>query len=279
MSQESKDKMRASHQGEKNHFFGKTHSEETKKKISERAKERCKDPEYIKKLSEAQLKIDHLPHSASFKPGQVSLRKGVKLSDETKLKISHARKTLSPEGRLNLSKAQKKRISKYGSLNLDKLLSPESKAKSKLTNSDPAHRKAISDRLKGVPKTKEHIAKISGKNHYLWKDGKSYEPYCPKFNDSFKERARAFWEYRCVLCGELWKGGRKIHVHHIHKNKKMCCDGSPSDVVILCGSCHNQMKDREEYWERVFMNLIYNFYKGKSYFTQQEWDERILNKV
>lgn len=39
--------------GEKNPMYGKKQTEETKKKIGEKCKERCKDPEYIKKLSDA----------------------------------------------------------------------------------------------------------------------------------------------------------------------------------------------------------------------------------
>lgn len=60
MSAESKLKMHKAHLGEKNHFFGRTHSEETKSKISE-AKKGCVGPwagkprseETRRKISEA----------------------------------------------------------------------------------------------------------------------------------------------------------------------------------------------------------------------------------
>ena len=60
MSAKSKLKMHEAHLGEKNHFFGKTHSEETKKKISEK-KQGCVGPwagktrseETRRKISEA----------------------------------------------------------------------------------------------------------------------------------------------------------------------------------------------------------------------------------
>lgn len=61
-SEESKQKMSESHKGEKNHMFGKHHSEKTKQKISRANK------------------------------GKVSPRRGVKLSNKTKKKISESHK-------------------------------------------------------------------------------------------------------------------------------------------------------------------------------------------
>jgi hypothetical protein len=57
--------------------------------------------------------------------------------------------------------------------------------------------------------------------------------YCEKFNSEFRERVRAYWEYRCFECGEHQRV-KKLSVHHVHYDKKMCCNGSPHDVVPLC---------------------------------------------
>jgi hypothetical protein len=94
--------------------------------------------------------------------------------------------------------------------------------------------------------------------------------YCELFNDEFKERVRAFWAYRCFECGEP-QNGTKLSIHHIHYNKKMCCDGSPRDVIPLCASCHAKTNNKREYWEKHFTELLYmNHPKGKCFFTKEE---------
>lgn len=57
MSEETKDRMSDSKKGEKNYMFGKKHSEETKKKISEKRKGYKVSEEVKKRLSEQRLGI------------------------------------------------------------------------------------------------------------------------------------------------------------------------------------------------------------------------------
>ena len=46
-----------------------------------------------------------------------------------------------------------------------------------------------------------HMGLQSGPNSPRWKGGISFEPYCEKFNEEFKERVRAFFGYRCQYPG------------------------------------------------------------------------------
>ena len=77
------------------------------------------------------------------------------------------------------------------------------------------HRLAISKGLKNIPKSKEHIAKISGSNNYHWKGG-SDNPI-KKLRSSFKYKQwrlkvfrRDYWT--CQICGIK---GKKIWADHI----------------------------------------------------------------
>jgi hypothetical protein len=107
--------------------------------------------------------------------------------------------------------------------------------------------------------------------HPQWEGGKSFEPYCPLFNKSFKERVRYFFDNKCVLCDAL-PTREKHHVHHIDANKQTCCDDSPKMFVPLCRSCHSTVRHNAEYYVPYFYNLIQTKYHGRSYFTMEEWE-------
>ena len=85
--------------GENNPFYGKHHSEETKRKISEANKGHTVSEETKKKLSESGKGKKHRPFSeetkrkmSEAKNGKSSNRKGKHASDETKRRISDAKK-------------------------------------------------------------------------------------------------------------------------------------------------------------------------------------------
>jgi len=88
-SEETRKKVSEALQGEKNHFYGKTHSEETIRKISEAKKNPSKETR--RKMSEA--------------------KKGRTASEETRKKLSkaHKGKTLSEEHRRKMSESAKER--------------------------------------------------------------------------------------------------------------------------------------------------------------------------
>lgn len=100
--------------------------------------------------------------------------------------------------------------------------------------------------------------------------------YCEKFNKDLKERVRAFREYVCFECGAVQNvdSKTKLSVHHVHYDKKMCCNGSPQDVVPLCQSCHSKTLHNRDYWEEHFTEMIYNNDPmGKCFFTKEEMRE------
>ena len=81
------EKMSIAHSGEKNHFYGKTHSEEALKKMRDaRAKQIM--PKGRKLSEDAKRKI------GDANKGNISYWKGKRLPDETKVKLSKARKEL-----------------------------------------------------------------------------------------------------------------------------------------------------------------------------------------
>ena len=133
-------------------------------------------------------------------------------------------------------------------------------------------REKISRKLKGRKLPAETCKKMSasrmGEKHYLygrhpseaalkkmseaqrgeksarWKGGISFEPYCVKFNNEFKERVRAFFGYQCVECSNL-QGRIRLSIHHVNFDKMSCCDGSSPFVLCLTlpiMSCKNQLE-------------------------------------
>ena len=114
-------------------------------------------------------------------------------------------------------------------------------------------------------------AKVSGPNNWNWKNGASFYPYCPKFNEAFKERVRAFWEYRCGLCGKTQvENGRALSVHHVHYLKEACCDEMIKPLFVpLCMTCHSKTNsgDRNE-WEAHFTQVITEKHGGQCYLSK-----------
>ena len=95
-------------------------------------------------------------------------------------------------------------------------------------------------------------------------------PYCEKWTADLRERVRAYFGYVCFECG-IPQNGRKLNVHHIHYNKKTCCDGSPHDMVPLCPECHTKTNFSRDYWEDHFTELLYaSNPDGKCFFTREE---------
>jgi hypothetical protein len=88
---------------------------------------------------------------------------------------------------------------------------------------------------------------LSGDNHPNWNGGKSFEPYCPRFNLRAKEKVRNLFDRRCVLCGASETSG-KHKVHHIDYNKMQGCKGKPWNLVPLCASCHSKTNYTRWYW-------------------------------
>jgi hypothetical protein len=200
---------------------------------------------------------------------------GKPLSEERKRKIGEkAKKNFEdPEYRKRMSECHKGFYP-----------SEESKRKTslKLQNRifSEEHRKKLSIAAKGkhkLPFSKEWRERLGnsrkGDKNPRWLGGVSFEPYCIKFNNEFKERVRAFFGYQCVECYHK-QNGEKLHIHHVDFNKNSCCDPNiPKLFVPLCHSCHGKTNHKREYWEQHFTDMINQYYQGKCYLTKEEMEE------
>lgn len=99
----------------------------------------------------------------------------------------------------------------------------------------------------------EFMKARTGKQHHCWRGGISFEPYCPKFNERFKEIVRNRFGRRCFICGKPEKN-RRHSVHHIDYNKNSICNGHDWAFVPLCITHHNKTNFDRWYW---FNRLIY----------------------
>ena len=75
---------------------------------------------------------------------------------------------------------------------------------------------------------------MNKEKHPAWRGGLSYEPYCSKFDEKFKEKCRKFWKRKCGICGmdenkNIEKWNEKLAVHHVNYNKKALCK-----PVLIC---------------------------------------------
>lgn len=133
--------------------------------------------------------------------------------------------------------------------------------------------KNMSPERKAEIRTRHNYGK--GKNAHGWKGGISYEPYCPRFNKELKERIRAFFDYRCILCGKTEnENNEKLSCHHVEYNKQACCDGKPVCFATLCRSCHSKTNggdNNRNKWMNMIRIIITEIYSGRSYYTEAEW--------
>lgn len=115
---------------------------------------------------------------------------------------------------------------------------------------------------------------LKGENSPNWKDGISFEPYCIKFNEDFKERVRKYWDRKCVLCNKSeQENSRKLDVHHVDYNKETCCDDSMPLFVVLCKSCHSKTNFNRKYWKEFFIEMINSQRtNGKCFYSKKEME-------
>lgn len=80
-----------------------------------------------------------------------------------------------------------------------------------------------------------------------WRGGISSWPYCPKFNESLKERVRSQFGRRCFLSGKE-ENGRKLAVHHCDYLKSQGCQGQRWSLLPLDHSWHSKTNTKRWYW-------------------------------
>jgi len=135
-----------------------------------------------------------------------------------------------------------------------------------------------------------------GKNHPNWNGGIKHS-YCEKWTIKFRNRIRAFFNYTCIRCGYK-QSNKLLHCHHVYYDKKACCitknnvyytnlgitnnpptfkiKGNPNKFALLCQKCHAKttpIKNRV-YWAKYYEDLINNKYNGKSYYTNEDFNDK-----
>ncbi|MFA6006038.1 MAG: NUMOD3 domain-containing DNA-binding protein [Patescibacteria group bacterium] len=228
--------------GEKNHMFGRKHSLETRKKISENRKGKCisiDNPFYGKQHSEEsrekmsiakkgkKLSMEHRAKMSKSRKGKPSGAKGRHHSMEARLKISigNKGKTVSEKTRIKLHNA-----------NLGQKHSEEQRRKNREWHTG---RKLSEDAKK----------KISGANNPNWLGGKSFEPYTTDWTRTLRRSIRERDHYTCQICGEL-QGDKALDIHHADYDKKNC---NPQNLISLCKCCHTKTNHNRSNWIVFFL--------------------------
>lgn len=197
------------------------------------------------------------------------MRKGSHLSEESKRKMSESRKgnqnllghIHSTETRKRMSESHKGKDNhqkgKHASEETRKRQSDAHRGKKRPPFSCPNRR--------GVPRPEETKQKISdtlmgklvGNKNPNWHGGGSFDPYCPKFNEVFKERIRERHSRTCYLCPITeHENGIKLSIHHIDYAKNSICNGNDWAFVPLCKHHHSNSNFNRWYW----FNLLINYW-------------------
>lgn len=219
-------------------MFGKHHTEETRRKISESL-------------------LGHIPWNKGIHHSQATCKK-IGVAVRGKIPWNKGKKGIySEETRKRMSQAAKGKKKRLGAI-----LSSKTKKK-------------IAEKAKGRKHTSSARIKMSharaGKNSRFWMGGISFEPYCPKFNRNLKERIRIFFGRKCFRCGKSEKEeGIKLHAHHVNYNKMACCNDIKPLFVALCKVCHNKTNHNRERWENYFELELMKRTRGKCYYTEEE---------
>lgn len=169
--------------GENHPLWGKHHSEETRRKISESNKGKRSWNKGRKGLQEAWNK--------GKKGVQTAWNKGLPFSEETKQRMSAVKKGKHLSPKTEFKEGQE-------SWNKGKPVSEET-------------RKRLTEYSRGRV----------GEKAANWQGGISFLPYCHRFNKQLKEKIRERDNRTCQLCGEK-ENGRRLDVHHIHYDKSNC---------------------------------------------------------
>lgn len=186
-------------------------------------------------------------------------RLGIKLSEETKDRISksHKGKKWSIDSREQMSLNRK---GKYHNAEWNKKVSQALKGRIISEETKKSIRKAKEniigksyEEIYGKEKAQEIKDKISDKtrleNNPAWQGGKSFEPYNKYFNKAFKEAINIRDNDSCMICGS----NNKLAVHHIDYNK---LNSTKENCCCLCSICHSQTNFNRQHWTKFFQSLL-----------------------
>ncbi|MCK9591409.1 MAG: HNH endonuclease [Methanoregula sp.] len=244
----------------------------TRKKISERNKGRPLSKEAKENLSKL-MKGHPVSEETRRKISEAKL--GQKPTAETiqRLRDSHKGKKQSPELIAKRAEANKGRVPWNKGIPQDEVTKQINREKNTGRRLTGEVKQLLREQKLGVPHSEEHRKNwMESRYGGFWYGAVIYLdlPYCEKWTPELREQCRAFWDYKCFECGTP-QGKKKLSVHHVHYNKKTCCDGSPHDMIPLCQSCHIKVNKNRKYWEKYYTDLLYSISPtGKCFFTPEE---------
>lgn len=272
LSEERKKQMSIAMMGEKNPFWGKSPSEEHRRKISESNKNPSEETR--KKLSIA-AKNRERPSEETKKKISIAMM-GEKNHFWGKTHSEEYCKWKSEQNKGNTySKGIKRSESTRQKLRIIAQLRPLPSIET---------RKKIGDTIRGTKRSdavKENISrgKIGNKNP-SWKDGTSNLPYPIQFNNPTRKAIRNIFKF-CICCGKpesenITKHGtsRQLDVHHIYHNKDHIGSHThPLRLVPLCLECHGKEQFKEQEYINYFNKTL------NSGFEWGIWSEEYYNFI
>ncbi|MBT4135510.1 hypothetical protein HOD75_03490 [archaeon] len=239
---------------ENNPYYGKSHSEETRRKISssqlgEKGKKEMRNLVNHVALEIEQHragKIDRFstPQELSHLYGISRSRifKYLKNSDITHSELRYRTNYLASQVQTG------EKNPNYGrshSIEIRKKISQINKGR---VHSESTRKKMSKSRrgLRHSEKTKRKLSKLmagknnpmhgrTGKNHPNWQGGTSFLPYSPEFELVMRPYIRERDEHTCQFC-DAEQNGKAHCVHHIDHDKD---NNSEQNLITLCELCHN----------------------------------------
>jgi len=191
-------------------------------------------------------------HSHIFKKGGIPWNKGKKGVIPS---WNKGKKGVIPSWNKGKTKETDKRImeaSKKVSISVKKLWeNPDYQGGNKKGvkfNLSDEQRKQYSERLSGEGNP---MYGMSGEKSPVWKDGISFLPYPPEFNNKLRHKIKKRDDFTCQLCGI--KQYTYQAIHHIDYEKDNC---SESNLITLCLSCNVKVNQNRDFWKQYFTEII-----------------------
>lgn len=170
-------------------------------------------------------------------------RKGRKMSEESKKKVSIANK-----GR-KMTSEQRARRSQYMKAHPINYWLGKKRPEQSLRQLGKKFSEETKKKLSLV-----HIGLQAKEKHYNWKGGLSNNPYPSEFNRALKLVIRTRDNFTCVLCGrtereELEELNHVLCINHIDFNKN---NNRKDNLNTLCLRCNVKINREREYWTNYF---------------------------
>jgi hypothetical protein len=216
---------------------------------------------------------------------------GKRHTEETRRRMSEARKGVphTEEHRKNLSNSLKgRKITWTGKLReyrIGKRASDETRKKmsekKKGENNNFFGKRHTDETKKAISKVRIEMGLGVGESNGQFIDGRSFYPYCPKFNAKRKRAVRQFFHNICICCGshkdENLVANRPINldVHHIDHDKEQGCNGKPFNLVPFCRADHFKEGISQEEFKQYINNTLREGFKW-GIWSEEEYNSKVM---